>query len=219
MKKFVFFLCIAAFTISCANDKKEKPSEVKTTVVPSIDSTLITDSSWGAITPRTDFAGLQHIFGTANIKDERICGPECADTIDVTKIYPGTNKEIIVHWSDKFYHKIILSLESSEEGNPYHTFNGIRMGSTLQDLLKLNGKKITFWGFDWDYGGYIQSYNNGALEKSTIGYRMELAENADNSLSGDAEFDTDMPAAKKMLDKITIYLLSLTLNKDPVHEH
>lgn len=33
-------------------------------------------------------ADLQAIYGVANVKDERICGPECADSIDVTRIYP-----------------------------------------------------------------------------------------------------------------------------------
>jgi hypothetical protein len=213
MKKNILLLfAITAIIYSCGNkDKKattvtEKP-EVK------IDSTLITDSSWGLITKNTELAGLQAIYGTSNVKDERICGPECADSIDVTKIYSEKNNEFIVYWKDSLYHKSIAFIESYMPDGPYHTASGLKINSSLEDLLKINGKQITFSGFDWDYGGFIQSYNNGALEKSNINYHLNLTEDSDNSLLGDTELNTDMPEVKKMLGKILISYLSLSFNK------
>ncbi|MEO7922856.1 MAG: hypothetical protein ABIR30_04210 [Chitinophagaceae bacterium] len=212
MKKLIPVILAIALLISCSNDKKEKTPADTPNVA--IDSSLVTDSSWGAVTASTDFTGLQTIYGRSNVTDERICGPECVDSLDVTVIYTGTPKEIIVYWKDSAYHKSIGTLRAGGSGAPYHTSTGLKIGSTLQDLLKQNGQKINFSGFGWDYGGYIQSFNSGSLDKSPILFRLDLMEGDTNELLGDTELNTDMPAVKKVLDKIQVYQLSLSFNKE-----
>lgn len=214
MKRTLLFLIAAAFLFGCGNNKKETGGPTPPVTPASIDTTLVTDSSWGPITSKSTFADLQTLFGPGNVKDERICGPECIDSLDVTKVYAGTPKEIIVHWKDSAYHKEIGLLQSYQEGHPYHTSNGLKAGSTMNDLLRLNGKKITFSGFGWDYGGNIISYNGGSLDSSRVRFRLDIKQTDDNSLFGDTEMDSDMPAAKKALDKIFIYELTLGFYKE-----
>ena len=214
MKNIVLFFTTGLVLLSCVSDKKkEGTAEIVPIYIP-VDSTLVTDSSWGLITAQTDMAGLKKLYGDTNVKDERICGPECIDSVDVTVIYTGTVKEILVYWKDSAYHKTIGMLQAGGEGAPYHTGPGLKIGSTMQDLLQQNGQKINFSGFGWDYGGYIISYNKGALENSRIGFRLDLVEGDTNELLGDTELNTDMPAVKKVLDKIQVYQLSLSFNKD-----
>lgn len=218
MKRIAALALLAAFTWNCNNKADEKKADHPVVEIK-IDSSLVTDSAWGAITPQTDFAGLQKIFGAANIKDERICGAECVDSVNVTFVYPETDKQITVYWDDSAYHKTIVYLENDTENSPYRTATGLRIGSTLKQLLDLNGKKITFSGFDWDYGGAVQSYNNGSLEHSGVGFQLGLGSYPDNSLSGDMTLDTDMPSVKKALDSIKVNKIFLNLYKDPAHEH
>ena len=97
---------------------------------------------------------------------------------------------------------------------PYHTANGLKIGSTLEALLKINGKKIIFSGFDWDYGGYIQDYGMGVLQESPVGFHLTIDEDGGTELSGDTEFNTDMPEVKKNLTKIKISTLSLSFSKN-----
>lgn len=213
MKRITFLLLIvAALVDSCGNkDKKSTPVTEKQEV--KIDSTLITDSSWGLITKNTDFAGLQAIYGTSNVKDERVCGPECIDSIDVTIIYPETKNEAIIYWKDSAYHKTIGMIRCYSSGASYHTSTGIKIGSGITDLLKLNGQKITFYGFGWDYGGGIISFNKGALEKSPVHFELDAISEIDNNLLGDTELHTDMPLVKKYLDKIRVRLISLSFSR------
>ncbi|MCY7309586.1 MAG: hypothetical protein LH619_02305 [Chitinophagaceae bacterium] len=213
MKKIILPLIIIATAIySCGNkDKKATPVAEKPEV--KIDSALITDSSWGLITKKTDFAGLQAIYGAANVKDERICGPECADSIDVTIIYPEKNNEFTVYWKDNLYHTAIAFIETYLPDGPYHTANGLKIGSSLEDLLKINGKQIIFSGFDWDYGGSIQDYGMGTLQNSPLGFRLEMTGDGGTELSGDSEFNTEMPEVKKNLTKIKILALTLSFSK------
>lgn len=215
MKKILLPFIAIAVLASCNNDKKEKEAPAGPVAVkPVVDTTLVTDSSWGLITATTDFAGLQTIYGTANVKDQRICGPECIDSLDVTIIYPESSKEIIVHWKDSAYHKLPGMLQSYQQGSPYHTASGLKQGSTMKDLLNQNGQKISFAGFGWDYGGYIHSYNKGKLDALKVSFRLDLSENVDDGLFGDVELDTDMPHVKKALDKIVVYEISLGFYKE-----
>jgi hypothetical protein len=211
MKYLFSALLVITLIWGCKNDKK--PSALTEEKKISKDSTLITDSSWGIIDRLAGIETLKKIFGDANVKDERICGPECVDSVDVTKIYSEKDKEIIIYWQDSAYHKKIGFLENYQQNSPYHTSAGIKMGSTLIDLLKLNGNKITFSGFGWDYGGFIQSFNKGALERSNINYHLDIKSEGDISLSGDTELNTDMPEVKKMLGKIAVSYISLSFTK------
>ncbi len=212
MKKIILHLLIIATIIYSCAGKDKKTTSVTEKPEVKIDSTLITDSSWGLITKNTDFAGLQTIYGASNVKNERICGPECADSIDVTKIYPEKSNEFIVYWKDSLYHKAIAFIETYLPDGPYHTANGIKMGSTLENLLNINGKQIIFSGFDWDYGGSIQDYGMGTLQNSPLGFRLSMDENGGTELSGDSEFNTEMPEVKKNLTKIKISSISLSFH-------
>jgi hypothetical protein len=216
MKKALFLLLAATLIISCK--QKDEKQTVDEKIVPEVktDSLLITDTSWGLITEKTNFEALQKLYGINNIKDERMCGPECIDSIDVTILYPGAKNETIIYWQDSMYHKSIGMIRCYSDSAGYHTSTGIKIGSGISNLLKLNGQKINFYGFGWDYGGGIISYNNGKLEKSPIQFELDLLydeSDAYNKLLGDIELNTEMPLVKKALDKIKIRLITLSFYK------
>ena len=208
MKNLITIFLVVATVYACNNNKdpdKETTIEIKDESPAQRDSTLITDSSWGLITKTTDIDALKKIYGRDNVKDESICGPECADTLDVTILFRDTPKQIIVYWEDSAYHKRVMMAEAAIDGSPYHTADGIKVGSTLADLLKVNGKRIVFNGFGWDYGGIVTSFSDGKLGNSSLNIHLDLLEHTDqNQLYGDRELHTDMPLVKQNLEKIVI---------------
>lgn len=213
MKKIIPVLFILAAVIACINpDKKTEKTETAVTV-STIDSFLVTDSSWGAIKASAGFDNLKEIFGKANIKNERICGAECIDSVDVTILFGGTKNESIIYWKDSAYLREISFIESYNDSASWHTSAGISMGSGLQELLKLNEKKIGFYGFGWDYGGTIISYNGGKLDGSNIRFGLDITGYSGNELYGDNELDTEMPSVKAALDKIRVRSIALSFNK------
>jgi len=217
MKKPVLFALVLAVLIACKNEEKKPGDAALPDLSEPVDSFLVTDSTWGLIRARTDIAELKRIFGDNNIRDVRECDAECIDSIDVTKVYPGQANEITIIWKDTAYHKEIGLIECFGEKPAWHSAEGIKIGSGLKDLLEVNGRKISFYGFGWDYGGTVDSYNGGRLEKSRIGYRLNLNEynNVDNSLYGDTGLDTDMPAVKKVMDKISVWWITLSFYTPP----
>jgi len=215
MRILVFILSIL-FVFAC-NSKKEKV-EKKDPVVEVRsrgDSILLTDSSWGWVRATDNIDSLKKIFGDSLVKDERICGAECMDSVDVTFVYPNSVKEFVVYWNDSAYHKSIAFIRSYTANSPYHTVEGIKLGTTLKEVLQLNGKPITFSGFGWDYGGGVGSLNGGNLERSNIKFNLDLPDNpgGDESVYGDTELNTDMPSVKKLLDKILVSEFFLSFAK------
>jgi hypothetical protein len=212
MKKIACFVFISLFILSCANDKKEK-KEKEDIPVSQIDSLLVTDSTWGLISESSTMESLQAAYGKEKLEDRRVCDMECQDSINITVLYPGTNNEATIYWQENAYHQRIARVECYWDSSGWHTDKGIRMNSTLSELLNINGKTINFYGFGWDYGGTITSFNEGTLERSPVFFTLRSADYDDNSMVGDVEINTDMPSVKKYLDKIFVQSIGLGLNR------
>jgi hypothetical protein len=214
MKPFILFLIATVILFHACKDEENKKEDVKSDQPPARDSLLITGNSWGLVGKDTDFEDLRSVFGAEEVVDSTILGPEGIDTLEVTYVFPGKAKEMIISWKDSFYHKRIGFIETYQAGAPYRTENGLKIGSTFRELLNANGQPINFSGFGWDYGGHIISYNKGRLDSSRIIFRLTSEASLPDELYGDSELNTTMPAAQQNLDKIIIY--SITLN---LHEH
>jgi len=133
MKKFsLSLLAFLSVVVSC----KQKDTGATEKIVPpaSTDSFMITDSSWGFITAGMAIDDVKKTYGAANVKDERICGPECIDSIDVTKVFPGKPDEFTIYWNDTAYHQLISAIECYGEQAGWHSADSIKIGSGLKDL-------------------------------------------------------------------------------------
>jgi hypothetical protein len=214
--RYIIFILSAFIIVSC-NSKKGK-DEKKELVVQKIsrgDSALLTDTSWGWVRSYDNIDSLKKIFGDSSVRDERICGAECMDSVDVTFIHPGSLNEFVVYWNDSAYHKQIAFIRSYTANSPYHNIDGIRLGTTLKEVLRINGRPVTFSGFGWDYGGGINSLGGGKLENSKLSFNLDLPDNpgGDESVYGDTELTTEMPKIKKLLDKIVVSEFFLSFSK------
>ncbi len=83
----------------------------------------------------------------------------------VTKVWKGTPREVVIYWREKIRPvRKIAFMETRHPSSVYHFSNGIRVGTTVNELVKLNGgKEIGFYGFGWDYAGTFESFNGGKL--------------------------------------------------------
>lgn len=174
---------------------------------------LITEKSFAGITNNTGIADLERLFGKQHVKDDIDYGPEGADTIQVTKVYPDNAKEIVVFWKKNGYHKRVASLEAYQVGSPYSTADGLKIGTKLGKLLQVNGHALSFSGPGWDYGGYISSFHKGKLAHSNINYQLFNGDGLPDKLLGDVQLSTDMPLVKKNLDRLYIGRITLVLSK------
>ncbi len=226
MKILIASLWVMASLISCRG-KEDKEAVKEVTNSDSVSTPLattpknlvkagdylITDTSVGPIRKTTTYDELQKLFGKTNILDTMDYGPEGIDSFIVTKIFSNTPKELIVSWHTGKFHKVIGAVDCEQENSPYQTADSLQVGSTMEKLLQVNGKKINFYGTGWDYGGLITSYNKGKFERSNIFFSLNSRDDAQNVM-GDQELNTDMPRVKANLKKLYIVKISVVLHNE-----
>ncbi len=126
----------------------------------------------------------------------------------VTTIDKGLKTELIIHWNND---KSIKFIEIKHSQSPYHLANGLKIGSALQDLVKVNGRAINFYGFGWDYGGTTISFNNGNITKSDPCFSGVFALGKQQNLKNQNQFalingDRPLNSDNKLLDDFKIHL-------------
>lgn len=229
----IIFPCLIVacifWCISCSSDKttsqetKTDSTAISTDTVKIADKILppvtenellITNNKFGKIDSTANLEQLENLFGEKNVTDVIEYGAEGMDSFTVTKIYKGSPKEIVIGWKHNKLHKEIGSAECLHENAPYYTSDSLKVGSTLQKLLEVNGKPIKFYGTGWDYGGTITSYNKGKLDGANIFFQLTDKPGMSEKLMGDQELNTDMPLVKSNLKKVAIASITLSFEKN-----
>lgn len=172
----------------------------------------------GGIPANSTAASLAKTYGAANVVTQSVAGAEGAE-VKTTVIFPkDKSKRLIVFWKDESARKGIDSLivRRDDKANPTNwEIAGLTLASTLADIEKANGKSFQLSGFGWDYGGFVNEWNGGKLEKLAGGCRLILRlepgkdanPDATDKVSGDARFtssDPNMKAAKPQLVELTL---------------
>lgn len=165
----------------------------------------------GDIDLDNDAASLQELAGKEKLSFDSLMIEGTFNGFN-TKIWKGTNREVVVHWKEK---KLPCSsidyLEISASQSPYHFANGIKIGSRLSEIVKLNGgKAIHLYGFGWDNGGTFIDFNKGKLagDIPCFGGIFSLPKNlsaADiNPVLGDKKISSQNPVLMKYDPVLTV---------------
>lgn len=140
-------------------------------------------------------------------------------------LYPKTEKELYVMWkSDKTQQECDKPWDGSGiferpnyiviMGRPtlWKTKEGITTGTSLETLEKINGKSFSFYGFEWDYGGRLDSWQEGRIPDSLsvdLSYDSAIVNNGNykGELAGSKVYFSDDPSAAPLaiyVDKIFV---------------
>lgn len=190
MKKSVIFILLVV--AGCTTQKDQVATNLPETD-PSgegliLDSLLNYDSEQALIDR----------YGEENISRDTAWYPEGMDQYMVTLLYPGTKNEVMFSWLDSGSYigldEITVSADSSE-----WTTRGVRIGTSLMELVELNGGHFTFSGFGWDYGGYVSWGDEGKLRGLTVRLNSSeamMAQEQLDSLIGDQTVSSKSTAAR-----------------------
>lgn len=80
-------------------------------------------------------------------------------------LYPGTSDELLITWKDDA--RTQLHQLRFDKNGRWEALDGIKVGTTYEELVRLNGNSIKFYGFGWDYSGAVD-WNGGKLSDSNI---------------------------------------------------
>lgn len=164
LNRFLFLLLSAVLTESCTQNKSTKDAgfkdEMEKLSMTSVNDYLITKGRIGVINESDKKLIIIKKFGALNPSLDSFFLEGMFQEM-ILRVDSGKNEELEIHFDDKGnVSKIVID----DERSPYHYASGIKIGTSLYELVQLNQKPIDFYGFQWDYYGSIVELNNGKLK-------------------------------------------------------
>ena len=87
------------------------------------------------------------------------------ETAPATVVFAGQKEELAIFWKpEQLYERIDRILIDHPE-SPWRTTQDVGIGTTMEQLVILNGKSFNFYGFEWDYAGRTNDWNGGFINK------------------------------------------------------
>ncbi|HOF34951.1 MAG TPA: hypothetical protein PK624_13415 [Spirochaetota bacterium] len=196
MKTFIIISVFICSLTVCNSKSKER------------DWIIVPGEKVGGITQNCTKKDLIDIFGKNNVFECNIDLSEGESVVGV-KVFKDTSNELEILWKDTKFQKIDRIIIRSK-GTQWKTIDGITIGTSLSNIVKMNEKEVTILGFEWDYAGTLVSWNNGKLEKKyDVGKKFAMSfeslsgkVNNYESVMGDKQLKSDNEVIKSMILKV-----------------
>lgn len=161
---------------------------------------------------KTSEADLEKIVGKKNVERVERLYSEGTERVVGTVFLKDSPSSFFIKWKDTVNFKNPEWIEIHGDKSVWEIDNGIKIGKDIKELIKMNGKHFSFYGFDWDYGGIV-NFEGGKLESNCYSIRLyydykDLFENEWNQIVGDKLVSTKNPVLNKIkvyVDMITFY--------------
>ena len=162
------------------------------------DFVIIPGSRVGAITSKCTLADVARAYGEANVSLKRDAG-----AIAVVLFPEDSLRRIEIALSDTINLRYPKSVTIRGSQSVWHTATGVTLGTTVDELQKLNSKPFEFNGFGWDYGGQVVNWHGGAMSRdSAIAIRLDALHLIDNkpyrSVMGDRKVSSSNRLAREL---------------------
>lgn len=209
MKNIVLLLLVAACCWSCGPAASDASTQDQTSTeegaVAKNTFLIRPGEGFGDFTGELAKADLMRLLGKNRIMERPFYLGE-GESAPGLVLYPDSPEEVEVLLDED---NLPIMYRIQEEGSEWATAEGLKVGSSLADLEKINGKPFKFTGFDWDYGGTVTNWNGGNFADKdflvVLGYDADTAQFAEEDLSqlmGDQEIESTLPALKRYAFKV-----------------
>ncbi len=237
MKKLLLYVVTFMFLVGCGGSSEQSAEQTTSdstvnatpTEVPSAEESTSAETptstgavneaeDWmcvpgqrvGKITQTTSEAQLIELYLPENVVTEEMPIGE-GQSLQVTKVYPNTPNEATIIWKEGEELQTPERVLIEQANTAWVTPEGITVGTTLEELEKLNEGPFKLLGFEWEYAGTVTSWEGGALaEPLAIGkvFTLQLASDkapgdSYGEIIGEEEFDSDLPAIRDRELKVT----------------
>jgi hypothetical protein len=149
---------------------------------------LLSPERVGAVHRGSGYEELRQIYGAERVRDHLVQVGEGFVCRGSKIEFPGGDS-LEITWIDETSRRRPDTV--AVLGDRWATQEGLRLGSTLQELEAMNGAPFSLSGFGWDYGGTVGTWNAGALTYLAAGgpprliIRLSPARAAYDRITGD----------------------------------
>lgn len=212
MKKFLSLALISFVLASCGGSSKKGTEEKQP------DPNLITCEGIGKVKLSYSHDDLEKEFGADKLADETkdVEGKK----VNITRVFQGAPEEVVVTWTEATapFNKAAKLSVTSDMG-PYQLEEGIRVGSSLKDVVKANNfLPVTFTNFYANIDGFgkIESFNDGDLAQKypCLGGVLDIdrTDNLEVALLDDFKKENPAKSNHKAMNFIYSNLVELSIS-------
>jgi len=190
------------------------------------DWTIVPGERVGAITSTTVRADLARYFPKDAVEDDQIELDE-GMLEPATLVYPkDPSQTLAIAWKGGHPREVFICFGRRRGPCKWETPSGIKIGTRLNDLERMNGRAFTISGFGFNYGGNVQSWDGGKLASLDCRakliltldgdrvrggqYAVDLTSAERHSISGDRPIASDVPAIRKLNPGVAGLLMRFT---------
>ena len=154
---------------------------------PKENHLIVPGRQFGPILATDSEADIINRLGKENVLRAEIPIGE-GETVTGTIVFPGSPKELILLWTEQDFTSL-HEARCSNPNAPWATDLGIKIGSSLKQVAKINEKAFRLSGFQWDYAGTTTGWNQGKIAESLV-LVFAQPDNYHSDLNGDQIIDS-----------------------------
>jgi len=140
---------VSALLSSCSPSGAEKPTPPASVAVPEAAVAPISARLLDCTHPFSATTSAGEVARSASAALRQTAGelPEAS-------LYPDSPDQVSLRWWDEG-RTALESVSVTQPNGAWQTSQGLRVGSSLQEVETANGQPFRINGFGWEYGGYL----------------------------------------------------------------
>lgn len=212
MNKFLSFALVILTAAACQQTQKQEQEEV-----PQADPSAITCNGIGPVKLSYSYAALDSAVGSNNLENGTAIGDK---TTQITKVFPNEAEEITVYWAESQEpFTTITKIAVSNNFGPYQTAEGLRVGSTLNEVREYNNfMPITMTNFYNSIDGFaaIRGFNGGDIEINypCLGGKLDIVKQrgVDVRTLDEIKPEAELQSSHKLFNAIDVEVVELSVS-------
>jgi hypothetical protein len=197
---------------------QEETTETVPTL-PEVNYEIQPGIGFGDISATSTQEDLRQLFGEEHVQQGVIDLGEGMSQHGTIVFANDPEKRLEILWKDEVNHREPSMIRVSGSSSLWKLPQGITLGTSLKELQAKNSMPFKLFGFYWDNGGTITSWENGNL-KSYISPKYQiylalalpgnpaLSSKEQDSITGDQQLFSSNPTLRKLNPKVVSIVVS-----------
>jgi len=212
MKKLLCIACVGLMAVACQQGQKQQEE------VPAADPNAITCEGIGPVKLSYSYAALDSAIGADKLENATVEAD--GNTVHVTKVFPNEAEEITVYWEESQEpYTTITKIAVANNFGPYQTAEGLRVGSTLNEVKQYNNfMPVSMTNFYNSLDGFatITGFNGGDIEAKypCLGGKLDIVKQrgVDVRTLDEVKPEKELKSSHKLFNSIDVEVVELTVS-------
>lgn len=213
MNKLFNIALVGLVAMACQQKAQQQQA-----ATPVLDPNVITCAGIGPVKTDYSYAALDSAVGADNLQNGTV--DVDGSIMHTTKVFPNEAEEITVYWAERAEpYRTITKIVVANNFGPYQTAEGLRVGSTLNEVKQYNNfMPITMTNFYNSLDGFatIIDFNGGDIETNypCLGGKFDIVKQRgiDVRTLDEIRPEKELKSSHKLFNSINVEVVELSVS-------